>query len=364
MTCVTALYDERTFPTFLAACSPLGLRHFSQVPPSQQTGAGTGDGVLRYAHLVRSSPTIQGLRAIFRAPSLWLAEIAWRWSFWIATLLLLALAAFEFLGSVPLSKAGQALVSTKNALMIALGVIEAFQGTGPRLIRLAAVLLIALPVLWMFAAAVGRTATVNVLVARSEGERRRRVFRTVLGLSFLRSVAALAALAGFVGAAVFAFRAAGPTNEALLGFLGAAAVVAWIWGMLNWILVLASIFPPLSGASTMSAIAEAAALFRRQLGRLLAINTGFALAHAALFVIAVFLAVTPASTFGASPRTAVAALIVIVFAYAAVIDFLYIARLAAYVAVADEPSSQVLAPALSSGAPEPAPASSPPAPVG
>lgn len=285
---------------------------------------------------MRNSPTIQGFRTVFRLPSLWLAEIAWRWSFGIGALLLVLLAGFEFLGSVPLSKAGRALASAKNPLLAALAVADALQGSGGRLLLLAAVLLVGLPTLWIFAAALGRTATANALVAKGESDRSRSGFGAELGLSFLRTALALAALAAFIGSALLAYRTAGPTNEALVAFLCIAAAVACVWGMLNWILVLAAIFPALSGSHTVGAIATAMRLFRRRVGQFFATTTWFGLAHVAVFIVALFVAAHPAAMLGASPRRAAALLIAIAFGYAATIDFLCIARLAAYVAIAED----------------------------
>src|SRR2546422_9320684 len=64
------------------------------------------------------SPTLEGFRAIFRVPSLGLAEIAWRWSFAVAGGALRIFAAFQFLDTLPVTSGDLALLRTRQPALI------------------------------------------------------------------------------------------------------------------------------------------------------------------------------------------------------------------------------------------------------
>jgi hypothetical protein len=105
-----------------------------------------------------------GFLTVRRAPALLLAEIAWRWTFAVAAVLLAVLTFAEYLGSLRVSDAELALLRSYQPVFIAEAVLRIVQGSGPRLLRALVILLPALAVLWAFAAAVGRSVTLKVLV--------------------------------------------------------------------------------------------------------------------------------------------------------------------------------------------------------
>jgi hypothetical protein len=287
------------------------------------------------------SPTSEGLRMVWRTPSLWMAEVAWRWCFGAGSLLLGALSATEFLRSLKFSAADMLFLRSKNPMLVSMAVTNVLEGSGARLLRVAAVLLPGMAILWTFAAALGRTATLKVILQESAegGGEPGRVsrFRGVLGTSFLRAAAALAAVVGFFGAAIIAGRVAGGNPGAAIAvFLCAGVVVALTWSAVNWVLSLAAIFPARDGSDSMTAVAQAVELFRRHPGRFFATSTWFGLMHSGIFLIASFVAVFPAAALGKATTAAILALAVITLLYFACVDALYIARLAAYVAIAED----------------------------
>src|SRR5437870_6118549 len=83
------------------------------------------------------SPTLEGFRAIFRVPSLGLAEIAWRWSFAVAGGALLIFAAFQFLDTLPVTSGDLALLRSRQPALISRAALHIFHGSALRAIAAA-----------------------------------------------------------------------------------------------------------------------------------------------------------------------------------------------------------------------------------
>src|ERR1700683_3325723 len=110
-------------------------------------------------------PTLEGCRAIFRRPSLGFAEIAWRWSFGAAAALLITLACFEYLDTLPVTRSDLILLRTRQPVLISQVIGHIVRGSGFRLVEALIVLALALTVAWIFVAALGRVATLKTLLA-------------------------------------------------------------------------------------------------------------------------------------------------------------------------------------------------------
>src|SRR5438477_13044061 len=106
------------------------------------------------------SPTLEGFRAIFRVPSLGLAEIAWRWSFAVAGGALLIFAAFQFLDTLPVTSGDLALLRTRQPALISRAALHVFHGSAPRAI----VTLLFIAIAWIVVASLGRAAGIKVLL--------------------------------------------------------------------------------------------------------------------------------------------------------------------------------------------------------
>src|SRR5512142_2260031 len=111
------------------------------------------------------TPIAAGLRAAFRGPGLILAEISWRWCFGIAGWTLIVLTCREYLASLRFTEADWALVRTRQPLLAAEAIVHAFQGSGARLAKASVIVVIGLLVFWIFAASVGRAATLKALLS-------------------------------------------------------------------------------------------------------------------------------------------------------------------------------------------------------
>jgi hypothetical protein len=292
------------------------------------------------------SPTQEGFRTLFRRPSLGFAEIAWRWSFGAAAGLLVTLSCFEYLDTLPVTRGDLLLLRTRQPFLISQAVGNIVRGSGGRLVEAFIVLALALVVAWIVVAALARAATLKALLAhfREKDESSAHGVNwldPLLGLSFLRAAASLAAVAAsFAGFALGG--TASTTDEAGMAFqlVMIIATLVWVaWSMVNWLLSLAAIFVVANGRDTFGAITDAVDLLRRRSGPVFAVGTSFGLAHVAAFILASIAAAFPLGLAGVLPgRMVLAALTVIMLLYFAVADFLYMGRLAAYVAIVEMPA--------------------------
>lgn len=301
-----------------------------------------------YPVVAAQSSIRRGFESIFRQPALPLAEIAWRWCFAVSACLLAVVVVLEYLNVVPVSWHEQLLLQSGEPLLALAGVAHALRGSGIRFAAGGIVAGTALAALWMLSAALGRLVTLSALLPEARGR-----FRSLLGLSFLRAGLFLAALLSAVGTLILA-SSAGPAGDAAPGVVLAAILIACIWllwSQLNWLLSLASIFVVRDRQDTFGAVAAAVDLVRSAVGDLVLTSLPFVLLH--------YLALAAAAAAGVlvfdlmtrvSPEAAWA-LVAIVLGYFAYADFLYITRLAAYLALAG-PSGEAVAPKPAQPAPQ------------
>lgn len=282
----------------------------------------------------RPSPIAAGFRVAAQRPGLVACEIAWRWTFGLAAWLLLIFTAFTYLGSLKVSNADAVLLRTKAPPLMAQALRHIFAGTGPRLMRAAAVLLPSFAVMWIFAASFARWATLRALLDDVRGR-----YRTVLGLHFLRAAAALAAWIGYLGALLIAGVAAsrGPNDRPglfLVVFVLIAAVVAIFHGRVRWYLFLANLFAVRDGCDAFGAISAAFAAYRERRGRFLSLGLGISAIRIFVMIGATVVSLAVAAVI---PGTAWVLLVVVMGAitlvYFVVADFLFLARLAGYVEI-------------------------------
>jgi hypothetical protein len=292
----------------------------------------------------RRSPIRSGLGRVFHAPSVWLAEVAWRWSFGIGASLLVFLCLLEFLGALAAPQSSELFRAQNNRQLAFRALAGIFQGSGTTVLKLAAFLVPALIILWVFAAALGRSVTLKFLLAESQVS-----VRSILGLNFLRALAALVPLLGCLAAALLAgqtssaVRSAGSTafsSRILASFFALSALLVCGWAAVNWILTVAGVFAH-TRRGTLAAIADAAKEIRRHAGQFLTASLGFALLRGVALFATIFVGVWAIALAAISAWAAVIALFLVWLLYLAIMDFLYIARLAAYVAIAEESDSSV-----------------------
>jgi len=301
------------------------------------------------------SPTFAGFRAAFRRPALTFAEMAWRWSVGAAGIALLAFSFFEYLDSLQVTGTDAWLLRSRLPLLAGRAIAHILGGSFPRLTLAALTGALGLAGFWMLAASLGRLATVRSLLdyfsaALPEAvnshvpgrDSAGRPLRSLLGLNFLRAAVVLASLAAFQGAAMvagFASPEADPRpGLAFLLFLPLAGMICCAaWG-LNWLLSLAAVFAVRDGGDTLAALSGAITLCRERAGAVAAVSTWTGLAHLFAYSGATIMASLSLGFLRfVSVRLIVCWMFLLTLAYFAVADWLYMARLAGYVCIAEMP---------------------------
>jgi hypothetical protein len=301
------------------------------------------------------SPTLEAFRAILRRPSFGLAEIAWRWSFGAAAASLLVFSFFEYLDTLPVSDADQLLLRTRQPVFISRAVLHIFRGSAFRVIETAVMLALTLGAAWIVIAALGRAATVKALLAYfREGdvsspkreEKKSWRLTSLLGLNFFRLGTTLAATVGCLAAIFLGGAVSKPTNPAagsvLLIILTVTMLVWLVWSTLNWFLSVAAIFVVADGQDTFGAVGAAVNLCLDRPGSVCAAGTWFGLAHITAFVVASSVVAFPLGFAPVLPAGVVlGGVLLVTLLYFAIADFLYLGRLAAYVAMIELPEAPV-----------------------
>lgn len=304
----------------------------------------------------RVSPTLEGFRASFRRPSLTLAEITWRWTVGAAAWAMVFFWLIEYLDTLPVTRGDAALLSTRHPLLVGSAISHILRGSLNRAVLAALFAALALSLLWIIIASIGRAATVRALLddVSSKTYPRPRPLPSLIGLNFLRAALTLAAILALVGAAIlvsFISSDAKPKpGLAFILFLPLGGLICIVWPLLNWLLSLASLFAVRDGDDTLSALSAAVTFSRERAGPVAAVSTWTGLAHLVAFSFATTTISMPLAFIQIAPsRLVIAGIILVTLAYFAVVDWLYMARLAGYVCIAEMPK------ALAPPAPQPVP---------
>lgn len=311
---------------------------------------------------------MEGFRAVFRRPSFALAEITWRWVVGATATVLFFFGLFEYLNTLPVSRGEMFLLRSRQPYLIAQAILHVLRGSLSRAVMSALLAAILLAIVWMVAGSLGRIATVRAIieyfrvarnvsaagglddretsgtVSTNVSMNQGNSFQPLVRLNFLRAAVALAAIVGFMGAAILAGFASPKSNPrpgvAFLLFVPTAALVCLIWWGLNWLLSLAGIFAVRDDRDAVGAISAAVALCRERTGAVLAVSSWTETAHLVAFVAATTVVSMPLGLIPLVPwRLALAAMILVTLAYFAVADWLYTARLAGYVCIVETPEA-------------------------
>ena len=314
------------------------------------------------------SPTAEGFRVAFRRPSLTIAEIMWRWTAGGTAAALFLFGLFEYLNTLPVTNGEMLFMRTRHPYLVAEAIAHILRGTLSRVVVSSLLATLLLAMLWVLAASVGRIATVRALLdhfrndaafgsaaesATTQGSEP--TMRALVRLNFLRAAVALSSIIGFIGAGILAGFASPNTSPhpvlAFLIFLPLAGLIFLAWSALNWLLSLAAFFAVRDGDDAVAAISSAVTLCRERTGPVSAVTTWTGLAHLVAFVAATTVVSIPLGFIPLVPwRLAVLGMIALTLAYLVVADWLYIARLAGYVCIAEAPAA-LLRPALATQPP-------------
>jgi hypothetical protein len=308
-----------------------------------------------------ASPTIEGFRVAFRRPSLTLAEIAWRWAPGFTALALLLFYFIEYFNTLPVTHADLVLLSTRQPALIGRAIAHIFHGSLNRAVLAALVLSGGLSLLWSIAASLGRLATVDALIAyfqsatadnlsaRTDSVGKPRPIRALIHLNFFRVALVLAMLLSGVGAAILSSFVStnlhprpGVAFALFVLLTGCICIAGWA---LNWWLSLAALFVVRDGEDALGAFSRAVSFFRDRTGAVIAVSTWTGLAHCVAFSIATTAGSVPLAFIRVAPwRLVIAGIVLVTLAYFAVVDWLYMARLAGYVCLAETPDMLLVPP--------------------
>jgi hypothetical protein len=311
-----------------------------------------------------ASPTMEGFRAAFRRPLFTVAEITWRWVVGATATVLLFFGLFEFLDTLPVTDGEVFFLRTGQPVLVSQAIAHILRGSVYRGILSVILAVLLLTLIWMVAASLGRLAILEAILeyfrerfrdlslpeqrnqAAADARHPGRV-STLLRLSFLRVAVALAAIVGLAGAWIisgFASSPDHPSPELVFAlFLPLAALVCLIWYVLNWLLSLASVFVVRDGEHALGSVSTAVRLCRERTAAVFAVSAWTGVAHLIAFVGASTVVTLPLALTAILPwRLALLGVFLVTLAYLAVADWLYTARLAGYVSIAELPDAAAI----------------------
>src|SRR5882724_4245727 len=281
------------------------------------------------------NPITQGLRAVMRDPAIFLVEILWRWSFAILGCLLVVGVGLMLLGPLHVGPVWDNAWRSRDPQRMSQVLLGVVLILGVKVIITAAIAVpLAIALLWGILSALGRFVTVKRLRAGLTSLR----FRSILTLQLLRGFVGWLSLvllfAATFGEALIASR--GPKPDLLLYYLmvmPSVVVIGALWLTLNWYLSLAAIFGR-EGQSFRGAFRQARQTIRLQRSDFAGTGFVFLLFRLVILLIAMAICGLTSGMVGSSPQNYFVLLMIVSLGYFAIADFLYMARMAAYLALA------------------------------
>jgi len=288
-----------------------------------------------------SSPFQEGFAVLRDEPLLLPAELMWRWCFALAAWLLALAATTLFLDSLNVSALDRFLLGTAQPILARTALNHIFRGALLRVAWIKFNSLAGLIVMWSLAAALGRAASLRRLVAllgdTDRDEASAWQFLPMFQLHLLRALWMWIAIACLVSAILLgaAMQAQHAARAAFFYVFGVALSI--VFGViLNWILGLAPLFCIRNQTSARDAMSLTLDFCSRQSGRLLGLSLAFLALRFVWAGSMLFLVLAPTSL---GKNIAIGWVLLMMFAllliYLAGADALYLARLGAYVALAE-----------------------------
>jgi len=281
------------------------------------------------------NPITQGLRAVTRDPAIFLVEILWRWSFAILACLLVAGVGVMLLGPLHVGHAWDTAWRSRDPQRMGQLVLAVLLLLGMKAIVIAAIAVpLSIALLWGIFSALGRFVTVKRLRTGLTSLRFRSIFALQLLRAFIGWLCLVLLFAAMFGEALIATR--GPQPDLLLYYLmvlPSVVVISSFWLTVNWYFSLAAIFGR-EGQSFRGALRQARQTVRQQRSDFAGTGFVFLLFRVVILLIATAICGLTSGMVGSSPQSYFTLLIIVSLAYFAIADFLYMARMAAYLALA------------------------------
>jgi len=308
--------------------------------------------------MAEPSPILDGFRAVFRRPAFALAEITWRWAFGAAAWTLILFLLIEYLDTLPVTPGDVFFLHTRHPRLVSQAIAHILSGSAQRLVTATLVGAAALTISWIFAASLGRAFTLKPLLDyfgmtnsggltllrtrfwRGEEEGWR--LRSLVGLNFLRATLGLAAVLGILASATVAGFASSDSYPrpgwVFLIFVPLALLVALLWSAVNSFLSLAPVFVLHESQDAFGSISRAVEFCRNRASAVAWSSTAFGLLHFVAFVLATAAVFVPLAFVRVlPPGIALGAVLLLTMVYFAMVDFLHMGRLAAYVSILQTP---------------------------
>jgi len=293
------------------------------------------------------NPLASGFRAVLRDPKLLLIEVAWRWLFGLTAGAVLLFGRQMAVGTIHLSRSDSYALASHDAFRMAQAVGNVLSAIGPQSAKLAAVVLPAISLLWIFLGALGRTLTmrrlVNLFGLFTEGPGgvaiRQISLRAMLVLHFWRILLVWPALAAIVAGALYASKIAnrGPQPDYVMYYAVAVPVMvaaAIFWIIVNWYLSTAAAWVGRQGAGAVMATRMTIGFVSARKGDMGGLNAMYILIRLGMLLVVFVLCVLPAGLVSSAGHTLwVISILLLYFVFA---DFVCLARLASYLMIEEE----------------------------
>lgn len=287
------------------------------------------------------SPFQEGFAVLRDEPLLLPAELTWRWCFAIAAWLLAIGATALFLDSLNVSALDRFLLGTAQPALEQSALNHIFRGALLRVVWIKFIVLGGLTLMWSFAAALGRAASLRSIVARFDSDDRRErtswQFRPMFQLHLLRALWSWIAIACFISAILLgaAMQAQHAARAAFFYVFGVALSI--IFGViLNWICGLAPLFCIRDGVNAREAMSITLDFCSRKGGSLFGLSLAFLALRLVWAGSMFFLVLAPT---GLGKHVAIGWVLLMMFGlilvYLAGADALYLARLGACAALVE-----------------------------
>ena len=286
-----------------------------------------------------------GFAALKHEPALLAAELTWRWCFGISMLAVALFSAGIFLDGLKVSKADNFLLSTLQPQLLATALRHIFRGSLSRFLLAQALLTLGITLLWSFASAVGRAATLRRLVTMlgsdDEAQPATWNFGSIFLLQLLRAMWAqialvIAALLLIYGATMASLERPLVAALALSFGVGVTVVVGF---SLNWYLGIAPLFCIRNGVNAREAVEQAIEFSNRQSGRLFVIGLVFLAIRLFWMATMAVVLVAPLNLVGTIDGRWIALLMgLVLLLYFVGADALQLARWGAYVSLVEDDS--------------------------
>lgn len=280
------------------------------------------------------NPITAGLRAISRDPAIFLVEILWRWCFGILACVVIFSSGVMLLSPLHIGNAWDSAWSAHDVRRIGPLVLTILLILGEKAVLAAIAVPAALAVLWSVLSAVSR----NIIVRRLRTGVTFLRFRSILALQVLRAfltwLSAVLVIAAIVGGALVATR--GPRPDLALYYLivmPSVLLIGSFWLAFNWYLSLAAIFGR-EGQNFRGAFRQARQTVRLQRSDFAGTGFVFLLLRAVALLVALAICGLGSRMAGSQPQTYFTLVMLVALAYFALSDFLYMSRMAAYLALA------------------------------